>query len=44
MKGGRYLIIDGDWHLKARDGVQPSAASPLDEAWLGVLDLHDDIQ
>ena len=44
VKGGRYLIIDGEWRLKTRDGVEPSAASPLDEAWLGALDLHDDIQ
>ena len=44
VKGGRYLLIDGEWRLKTRDGVEPSAASPLDEAWPGVLYLHDDIQ
>ena len=44
VKGGHYLLIDGEWHLKTRDGVQPIAASPLDEAWLGALDLHDDIE
>ena len=43
VKGGHYLLIDGEWYLKTRDGVQPIAASPLDEAWLGALDLHDDI-
>ena len=43
VKGGHYLLIDGEWRLKTRDGVQPIAASPLDEAWLGALDLHDDI-
>ena len=44
VKGGHYLLIDGEWYLKTRDGVQPIAASPLDEAWLGALDLHDDIK
>ena len=43
MKGGRYLLIDGEWYLKTRDGVQPIAASPLDEVWLAAPDLHDDI-
>ena len=44
VKGGRYLLIDGEWRLKTRNGVQPIAASPLDEAWLAALDLHDDIE
>ena len=44
VKGGRYLLIDGDWHLKTRDGVQTISTSPLDEAWLAALDLHDDIE
>ena len=44
VKGGHYLLIDGEWHLKTRNGVQPIAASPLDEAWLAALDLHDDIE
>ena len=44
VKGGRYLLIDGEWYLKTRDGVQPVRSSPLDEAWLGALDLHDDIE
>ena len=44
VKGGRYLLIDGEWRLKTRDGVQPVRSSPLDEAWLGALDLHDDIE
>ena len=44
VKGGQYLIVDGEWHLKTRAGVQPIAASPLDEAWLAMLDLHDDIK
>ena len=43
VKGGRYLLIDGEWYLKTRDGVKPVRLSPLDEAWLAALDLHDDI-
>ena len=44
VKGGRYLLIDGEWRLKTRNGVQPVETSPLDEAWLAALDLHDDIE
>ena len=43
VKGGRYLLIDGELRLRTRDGVQPIATSPLDEAWLSALDLHDEI-
>ena len=43
VKGGRYLLTGGDWHLKTRDGLVPIGTSPLDEAWLAALDLHDDI-
>ena len=44
VKGGHYLLIDGDWHLKTNDGLVPIEKSPLDEAWLAALDLHDDIE
>ena len=44
VKGGRYALVDGEWRLKTRDSVKPIAASPLDEAWLAALDLHDDIE
>ena len=44
VKGGHYLLIDGEWHLKTRDGPVPIETSPLDEAWLAALDLHDDIE
>ena len=44
VKGGHYLLIDGEWYLKASDGLVPIEASPLDEAWLAALDLHDDIE
>ena len=44
VKGGRYLLIDGEWRLKTRDSVKPIEVSPLDEAWLAALDLHDDIE
>ena len=43
VKGGHYLFIDGEWYLKTRDGLVPIDKSPLDEAWLAALDLHDDI-
>lgn len=44
VKGGRHRLIDGEWHLKTRTGVQPVGTSPLDEVWLEALDLHDDIE
>ena len=43
VKGGRYLLIDGEWHLKTRDGVKLIESCPLDETKLAALDLHDDI-
>ena len=43
VKGGRYVLIDGEWYLKTRDGLQFIRSCPLDEAWLAMLDLHDDI-
>lgn len=43
MKGGRYLLIDGDWYLKTREGSRLITSCPLDEAKLAALDLHDDI-
>ena len=44
VKGGRYLLIDGKWRLKTRDGVKLIETCPLDEAKLAALDLHDDIE
>ena len=44
VKGGRYVLIDGDWYLKTRDGVKLIESCPLDEAKLAALDLHDDIE
>ena len=44
VKGGRYLLIDGEWYLKTRDGVKLIESCPLDETKLAVLDLHDDIE
>ena len=44
VKGGHYLLVDGEWRLKTRDSVKPIDVSPLDEAWLAALDLHDDIE
>ena len=44
VKGGHYLLIDGEWHLKTRNGVVPIETSPLDEAWLAALELHDEIE
>lgn len=44
VKGGRYVLIDGDWYLKTRYGVKLIESCPLDEAKLGALDLHDDIE
>ena len=44
VKGGLYLIIDGRWYLKKRDGLRPVRSCPLDETKLAALDLHDDIE
>ena len=44
VKGGRHLLVEGEWHLRTREGVQPIAASPLDKVWLEALDLHDEIK
>ena len=44
VKGGRYLLIDGELRLRTRDGVRPVKSCPLDEAKLAALDLHDDIE
>ncbi len=44
VKGGRYLLSDGDWFLKTREGLLQATSCPLDEAKLAALDLHDDIQ
>ncbi len=44
VKGGRYLLIDGEWRLKTRDGVNLIGSCPLDETKLAALDLHDDIK
>ena len=43
VKGGRYLLSDGEWHLQTRDGVKLIESCPLDETKLAALDLHDDI-
>ena len=44
VKGGRYLLIDGEWYLKTRDGMKLIESCPLDETKLAALDLHDDIK
>ena len=44
VKGGHYLLIDGEWYLKTRDGVKLIESCPLDETKLAALDLHDDIK
>ena len=43
VKGGRYVLIDGEWYLKTRGGLRLIESCPLDETWLAMLDLHDDI-
>ena len=43
VKGGVYFLHEGEWFLITRDGVKPIKTSPLDETWLAMLDLHDDI-
>ena len=44
VKGGRYLLIDGEWYLKTREGNKHVRSCPLDETKLAALDWHDDIK
>ena len=44
VKGGHYRLTDGEWCLRTRNGFQLVDNSPLDEAWLAALDLHDAIK
>ena len=44
VKGGRYLLIDDEWYLKTRHGLQLVKSCPLDETKLAALDLHDDVK
>ena len=44
VKGGHYLLIDGEWYLTTRDGVRPIETSPLGRGWLAALELHDKIE
>ena len=44
VKGGHYVLIDGEWYLKTRDGVKLIESCPLDETKLAALDWHDDIK
>ena len=44
VKGGKYLLIDGEWYLKTREGNKHVRSCPLDETKLAALDLHDDIK
>ena len=43
VKGGGHELRQGEFYLHTRDGAVSLPASPLDEAWLAALDLHDDI-
>ena len=43
VKGGHYQLANGEFELHTQGRVIPIASSPIDEAWLGALDLHDDI-
>ena len=44
VKGGHYLLVDGDWRLQTRGGLKPIVSCPLDQAKIAALDLHDDIK
>ena len=44
VKGGHYLLSDGDWSLHTRGGLKPIVSCPLDQAKIAALDLHDDIK
>lgn len=44
VKGGFYVLRDGDWYLKKREGSRLVRSCPLDETKLATLDLHDDIK
>lgn len=44
VKGGRYLLINGEWYLPKLEGLHPAKSCPLDETKLAALDIHDDIE
>ena len=44
VKGGRYLLAGGEWFLKTGNALVHIETSPLEEAWLSALELHDDIE
>ena len=44
VKGGHYMLVDAEWHLKTRESSRPVKSCPLDETKLATLDLHDDIR
>ena len=43
VKGGHYQLANGEFELHTQGRVIPIESSPIDEAWLAALDLHDDI-
>ena len=43
VKGGGYELRQGEFYLHTQGEVIPIESSPIDEAWLAALDLHDDI-
>ena len=43
VKGGRYIIIDGEWHL-VTDRGQIRKASPIPGTWDAAMPIHDLVQ
>ena len=35
VKGGRYLLIDGEWYLRTREGVKPDRRLPVGRGLAG---------
>ena len=44
VKGGHYLLMEGEWGLRTGEGIRPIESCPLDQAWLAALELHDEIE
>ena len=43
VKGGHYQLVNCNWKLHTQGRIESITSCPIDEAYSGALDLHDDI-
>ena len=43
VKGGHYQMVNCNWKLHTQGRIESITSCPIDEAYSGALDLHDDI-